>query len=59
MVGKPSSGSVATSTFLNGTGDVLISYEDEAIDARQEGKKLDYIVPKESILIENPAAVTM
>jgi sulfate/thiosulfate-binding protein len=57
-VAKPSSGSVATSTFLNGTGDVLISYEDEAIDARQKGQSLDYIVPKESIQIENPAAVT-
>lgn len=59
VVSKPSSGSVATSTFLNGTGDVLISYEDEAIDARQAGKSLDYLVPAESILIQNPAAVTV
>jgi sulfate transport system substrate-binding protein len=58
-VSRPSSGSVATSTFLNGTGDVLISYEDEAIDARQAGKSLDYVVPQQSILIENPAAITV
>jgi sulfate/thiosulfate-binding protein len=58
VVSKPSSGSNATSTFLNGTGDVLISYENEAIAARQKGQKLDYLVPAESILIENPAAVT-
>ncbi len=58
VVSKPSSGADATSTFLNGTGDVLISYEDEAIDARQAGQSLDYIIPKESMLIENPAAVT-
>jgi sulfate/thiosulfate-binding protein len=59
VVAKPSSGSDATTTFLNGTGDVLISYENEAIDARQAGKSLDYVVPKESILIQSPAAVTV
>ena len=37
---------------------MLISYENEAIAARQKGQSLDYIVPAESILIENPAAVT-
>src|SRR5262249_27076007 len=58
VVTKPSSGSNATTTFLNGTGDVLISYENEAIAARQKNLSLDYVVPDESILIENPAAVT-
>jgi sulfate transport system substrate-binding protein len=58
VVSKPSSGSTATTTFLNGTGDVLISYENEAIAARQKGQPLDYVVPDESLLIENPAAVT-
>ena len=58
VVSKPSSGSNATSTFLNGTGDVLLSYENEAIAARQKDQELDYLVPAESILIENPAAVT-
>ncbi len=57
-VAKPSSGSTAATTFLNGTGDVLISYEAEAIAAKQKGEKLDYIVPDDSILIETPAAVT-
>src|SRR5664279_788358 len=51
VVAKPSSGSNATSTFENGTGDVLISYENEAITARQKGQPLDYLVPNESILI--------
>jgi sulfate/thiosulfate-binding protein len=58
VVSKPSSGATATTTFLNGTGDVLISYENEAIAARQKGQALDYLVPQESILIQNPAAVT-
>jgi sulfate/thiosulfate transport system substrate-binding protein len=59
VISKPDSGSKATQTFLNGTGDVLVSYENEAIAARQKGQSLDYIVPAESILIENPAAVTV
>jgi sulfate transport system substrate-binding protein len=58
VVSKPSSGAQATSTFLNGTGDALISYESEAIGGRQKGDKFDYIVPAESMLIETPAAVT-
>ena len=45
MVSKPASGSNATQTFLSGTGDVLISYENEAIGARQKGQSLDYLVP--------------
>ncbi len=45
-------------TFLGGKGDVLIAYENEAITAQQNGEKLDYIVPKQTILIENPIAAT-
>jgi sulfate/thiosulfate-binding protein len=52
------SGRVATDTFTKGTGDVLISYENEAIAARASGVELDYIVPDTSFLIQNPAAVT-
>jgi sulfate transport system substrate-binding protein len=58
IVSKPESGSKATQTFLSGTGDVLISYENEAIGARQKGQALDYVVPADSVLIENPAACT-
>lgn len=58
VVSKPASGAQATTTFTQGTGDVLISYENEAIAARQKGADVDYVVPNESILIENPVAVT-
>ena len=44
-------------TFSGGTGDVLLGYENEAILAQQEGEELDYIVPDETLLIENPIAV--
>jgi sulfate/thiosulfate-binding protein len=58
-VALPGSGRDATTAFLAGTGDVLISYENEAILARQSGSELDYIVPDQTLLIENPAAVTV
>jgi sulfate/thiosulfate transport system substrate-binding protein len=45
-------------TFSSGKGDVLLGYENEAILAQQEGEELDYIVPDQTILIENPIAVT-
>jgi sulfate/thiosulfate transport system substrate-binding protein len=58
VVSKPDSGSDAMSTFSQGTGDVLVSYENEAIHARQSGIDLDYIVPDQTMLIQNPGAVT-
>jgi sulfate/thiosulfate-binding protein len=48
----------ALQTFAGGKGDVLISYENEAITAQQKGIKLDYVVPPQTILIQNPLAVT-
>jgi sulfate/thiosulfate-binding protein len=48
----------ALQTFTGGKGDVLISYENEAITAQQKGEKIDYVIPDQTILIENPIAVT-
>jgi sulfate/thiosulfate transport system substrate-binding protein len=45
-------------TFAGGKGDVLIGYENEAIQAQEEGIDLEYVIPDESILIENPIAAT-
>jgi sulfate/thiosulfate transport system substrate-binding protein len=45
-------------TFASGKGDVLIGYENEAIQAQDEGIELEYVIPPSTILIENPAAVT-
>jgi len=47
----------ALQTFSSGKGDVLLSYENEAILAQQEGEDVDYVIPDETILIENPIAV--
>jgi sulfate transport system substrate-binding protein len=54
----PGSGKDATTAFEGGTGDVLLSYENEAIQARAAGADFDYIIPDETLLIQNPGAVT-
>jgi sulfate/thiosulfate transport system substrate-binding protein len=57
VVALPGSGRDATTAFLQGTADVLISYENEAILARQSGESFDYLVPDDTLKIENPGAV--
>jgi sulfate transport system substrate-binding protein len=49
----------ALTTFMAGQGDVLISYENEAIFAQQAGQPIEYIVPDATILIENAIATTL
>jgi len=58
VVALPGSGRDATTAFDGGTGDVLMTYENEAILARQNGEDFDYVIPDTTLLIENPAAVT-
>ncbi len=48
----------AMTTFTSGKGDVILAYENEAIAARQAGQDIDYVVPDQTILIQNPIAVT-
>ena len=45
-------------TFTGGKGDALLSYENDAIFAQQNGQAIDYTVPDNTILIQNPVAVT-
>ena len=47
----------ALNTFLSGKGDVLITYESEAIAAQLKGLRIQYVIPRLTILIENPIAV--
>jgi sulfate transport system substrate-binding protein len=48
----------ALNTFLSGKGDVFLAYENEAIFANLHGQDVPYVIPKSTILIENPIAVT-
>jgi sulfate/thiosulfate-binding protein len=54
---RPGSGREATDVFLQGTGDVLISYENEAINVERQGKPVEHINPPQTFKIENPVAV--
>jgi sulfate/thiosulfate transport system substrate-binding protein len=55
---QPGSASDALTAFSQGQGDVLLSYENEAIRAQSEGEAIEYVVPESTILIETPIAVT-
>src|SRR6476661_6701308 len=57
VVSQDTSGRNATNTFLSGRGDVLITYESEAFAARQNGQDVQYVIPRQSMLIELPIAV--
>jgi sulfate/thiosulfate-binding protein len=46
----------ALQTFSSGKGDVLLGYENEAILAQQKGEDVDYVIPDQTLLIENPIA---
>ncbi len=54
---QPASGAEATEAFRQGTGDVLLSYENEAIAAVKAGGQFEYIVPPQTFKIENAVAV--
>jgi sulfate transport system substrate-binding protein len=55
---QDSSASAALQTFTGGKGDVLLDYESDAIAAEKAGDAIQYIVPKQTVLIETPIAVT-
>src|SRR5450755_3103937 len=55
---QPSSASSALQTFTSGKGDVLLDYESDAIAAQKAGDAVQYIIPKQTILIQTPIAVT-
>jgi sulfate transport system substrate-binding protein len=57
-VAQPGSGRDALAAFTQGEGDVLLSYENEAIKAESEGEDVEYVVPDSTLLIETPIAVT-
>lgn len=47
----------ALQTFLSGKGDVMLAYENEALLARSQGQNVQFVIPRSTILIENPVAV--
>ena len=58
VVAQPASAREGLQTFLAGKGDVFLAYENEALFAQQHGQPVQFVIPKATILIENPIAVT-
>jgi sulfate/thiosulfate-binding protein len=57
-VAQPASASAALQTFLSGQGDVLLDYEDDGLYAKKQGEAVQVVTPPQTILIQNPIAVT-
>ncbi len=57
-VAQPPSGSSALAAFLAGTGNVLLDYEDDALAAINNGAAISIVTPPQTLLIENPIALT-
>ncbi|MGQ0845030.1 MAG: sulfate ABC transporter substrate-binding protein [Sporichthyaceae bacterium] len=57
LEGQPKSGREATELFTSGIGDVLLSYENEALLIEAEGKDVEHVTPPTTLLIENPFAI--
>ncbi|WP_072688361.1 sulfate ABC transporter substrate-binding protein [Rhodococcus marinonascens] len=54
---QPKSGREASEAFLQGTGDVLLSYENEALFIEEHGDPVEHVTPPTTFKIENPVAV--
>jgi sulfate/thiosulfate transport system substrate-binding protein len=58
VIAQPTSAREGLSAFLSGRGDVFLAYENEAIFAQEKNQPVQFVIPKATILIENPIAVT-
>lgn len=57
LQGQPKSGREASELFISGTGDVLLSYENEALLLESDGEDVEHVNPPTTLLIENPFAI--
>jgi len=51
------SGRASVTTFENGVGDAIVTYENEVLLRQMHGRKMPYVIPSATILIENPIAL--
>ena len=57
VVSQDKSSRDALQTFVAGRGDVLLTYENEAILAERNHQPVSYVIPPDTILIQAPLAV--
>src|SRR5436190_8556999 len=55
---QPDSAREALQVFAQGKGDVLLTYQNDAIYAEKKGVHTEYHVPKATLLIQTPVALT-
>src|SRR5213593_4580881 len=48
---------VSITNYEKGVGDAAITYENEVLVGKQSGQKYEYVIPRSTILIENPVAL--
>jgi sulfate/thiosulfate transport system substrate-binding protein len=58
VVSEPSSASKALTAFEDGTGNVLLDYESDALSAKAAGAAITIVDPAQNTLIQNPGALT-
>jgi sulfate/thiosulfate transport system substrate-binding protein len=57
VVSQDSSARNSLQTFTAGRGDALLGYENEAIADKKKGADIEYVIPRDTILIQSPIAV--
>jgi sulfate/thiosulfate-binding protein len=58
VVNMDASGRQSMATFERGTGDAVVTYENELLlQDRLKGESLPYVIPSATLLIESPAAI--
>ncbi len=51
------SGRASVTTFENGIGDAIVTYENEILLRQNQGHEFPFVIPRATILIENPIAI--
>jgi sulfate transport system substrate-binding protein len=57
VVNMDLSGRQSVANFERGTGDALVTYENELLLRLKAGKEIPYVIPPATLLIESPAAI--
>lgn len=57
VVNMDASGRQSVATFERGTGDALVTYENELLLRKKGGKAIPYAIPPATLLIESPVAL--
>ena len=57
VINMDASGRQSMATFERKTGDAIVTYENELLLRKREGREIPYLIPESTLRIEGPAAV--